>query len=81
MGFQAEALEGGETLGVGGNEEGNGRVVQRDGIGIGHGMNSRFKGAQSRQGRGSGVLGDTCGGPEERAVFHEKGGKLRKTRG
>ena len=52
--------------------------MQREGIGIGHRMNSRFKGAQSGQGRGSGVLGDTCGGPEERAVFHKKGGKLRE---
>jgi hypothetical protein len=52
--------------------------VQRKGIGIGHGMNSRFKGAQSGRRRGNGVLGDTCGGPEERAVFLKKGGRQRE---
>ena len=69
MGVPKEEGEGEASLGEGGNEEGNGRVVQREGIGIGHGVNSRDKGARSGQGRG---IGDTCGGPEERAIFQGK---------
>ena len=54
MGVQKEEGEGWATPGEGGTEEGKGRVVQGEGIEIGHGVNSRYKERDQVKGGGAG---------------------------